>query len=148
MCGLHIVNFNAKAIKKSTLVDDEMTRLREKLLQTVPPMQCMPCVSNVTIVLLNVRSVVAKLLDIQSDQELCSANVLCFCETWLSHAQPTPVVNTDHVVLHCDRAINDHKGGTMISVPHTMNPSKPVTFVANGIECLVTFSVSVRRGFK
>ena len=55
-------------------------------------MQCMPCVSNVTIVLLNVRSVVAKLLDIQSDQELCSANVLCFCETWLSPAQTTPVV--------------------------------------------------------
>ena len=64
LCGLHIVNFNAETIKKSTLVNDEMTRLREKLLQTVPPMQCMPCVSNVTIVLLNVRSVVAKQVDI------------------------------------------------------------------------------------
>ena len=68
--GLHIVNFNAKAIKKSTLVDDEMLRLRGKLLQTVPPMQCMPCESHVTVVLLNVRSVVAKLVDIQADQEL------------------------------------------------------------------------------
>ena len=26
LCGLHIVNFNAKTIKKSTLVNDEMTR--------------------------------------------------------------------------------------------------------------------------
>ena len=85
-------------------------------------------------------------MDTQSDQELCSANVLCFCETWLSPAQTTPVVNTDHVVLRCDRALNDHKGGTMISVPHTMQPSRPVTFVSNGIECLVTIlCISVKR---
>ena len=44
LSGLHIVNFNAKAIRKSDLVDDEMTRLRDRLLQsdcttiTVPTM--------------------------------------------------------------------------------------------------------------
>ena len=36
--GLHILNFNPKAIKKSTLVDEDMARLREFLLQTVPQM--------------------------------------------------------------------------------------------------------------
>ena len=44
MSGLHIVNFNAKAIRKSDLVtDDEMIRLRGKLLQTIPPLQSLPC---------------------------------------------------------------------------------------------------------
>ena len=48
-------------LKLSDLVDGEMTRLRDKLLQTVPPLQCLPCTSHVTIALLNVRSIVAKL---------------------------------------------------------------------------------------
>ena len=81
--GLHIVNFNAKAIKKSDLVENEMTRLRDRLLQTIPPLQCLPCTSHVTIALLNVRSILAKLPDIKADTELGSAGVLCFCETWL-----------------------------------------------------------------
>ena len=55
LSGLHIVNFNPKAIRKSDLVDNEMTRLRNRLLQTIPPLQCLPCTSHVTIALLNVR---------------------------------------------------------------------------------------------
>ena len=138
LSGLHIVNFNAKAIRKSDLVDDEMTRLCDRLLQTIP-LQCLPCTNHVTIALLNVRSIVTKLPDIQADTELMSANVLCFCETWLSPAQPSPVVSTDHdVVLRCDRSINDHKGGAMICVSNTMQPSSTMTFVANGIECIVS----------
>ena len=45
LSGLHIVNFNAKAIRKSDLVDDEMTRLRDKLLQTTitVPTMYQPC---------------------------------------------------------------------------------------------------------
>ena len=139
LSSLHIVNFNAKAIRKSDLVDDEMTRLRDRLLQTIPPLQCLPCASHVTIALLNVRSIVAKLPDIQADTELMSANVLCFCETWLSPTQPSPVVSTDHdVVLRCDRSMNDHKGGAMICVPYTMEPSSTVTFVQTSVESIVT----------
>ena len=139
LSGLYIVNFNAKAIRKSDLVDDEMTRLRDRLLQTIPPIQCLPCTSHVTIALLNVRSLVAKLPDIQADTDLMSTNVLCFCETWLSPAQPSPVVSTDHdVVLRCDRSMNDHKGGAMICVSNTMQSSNTVKFVFNGIEILVT----------
>ena len=133
-----IVNFNAKAIRKSDLVDNEMTRLRSKLLQTVPPLQCPSCTSHVTIALLNVRSIVAKLPDVEADHDLRSANVLCFCETWLSSVQPSPVVNKEHVVLRCDRLLNDHKGGAMISVHNIIQVSGTVTFVSTGIECVVT----------
>ena len=115
-----------------------MARLRSKLLQTVLPMQCLPCTTHVTLVLLNVRSIVSKLVDIQADHELNSANVLRFCETWLSSTQLSPVIKTDHVVLRCDRATNDHKDGTMISMPHSMQPNHPMCFVSNGIEVTVT----------
>ena len=76
LSGLHIVNFDANAIRKSSLVDDEMSRLRTKLLQSVQPLQCFPCTSHVTIALLNVRSIGAKLADIKADIELLSADVL------------------------------------------------------------------------
>ncbi len=117
LTGLHIVNFDANAIRKSILVDDEMCRLQTKL-------QSFPCASHVTLVLLNVRSIVA---DIEADFELQSADVLCFCETWLS---PSPVVKADHVILRCDRPHNDHKGGSM---PTHFYPS---TFASNGIESI------------
>ena len=78
LTGLHIVNFEANVIRKSSLVDDEMSRLRTKLLQSVQPLQCFPCTSHVTIALLNVRSIRAKLADIKADIELLSADVLCF----------------------------------------------------------------------
>ena len=138
MSGLHIVNFNAKAIRKSDLVDDEMIRLRGKLLQTIPPLQSLPCSSHVTIALLNVRSIVAKLPDIEADSRLKSASVLCFCETWLSPAQSSPVVKKENVVLRCDRQFSNHKGGVMMSVPNFMQPSSINTFASVGIECLVT----------
>ena len=135
---MYIVNFNQRAIKKSSLIDDEMSRLREKMLQPVPRLQCFPQETHITVALLNVRSIVAKLSDIEADYELNNANVLCFCETWLTSAQPSPVINASHVVLRCDRAINDHKGGTMLSVPSSMQPSRTANFSINGIESLVT----------
>ncbi len=50
-------------------------------------------------------------------------------------------MNADHVVLRCDRVVNDHKGGSMISVNHSMQPSNTNKFVANGIECVCYNSV-------
>ena len=136
LSGLHIVNFNAKAIKKSDLVENEMTRLRDRLLQTIPPLQCLPCTRHFTIALLNVRSILAKLPDIKADTELGSADVLCFCETWLSSTQPLPVIKAGHIVLRCDKT--NHSGGAMMSVPCTMQPSDPVLFALDGIQCLLT----------
>lgn len=133
-------------LKPSELVDDEMTRLRDKLLQTVPPLQCPPCTSHVTIALLNVRSIVAKLVDIKADAELMSANVLCFCETWLSPAQSSPMIYTGHKVLRCDRQMNNHMGGTMISIPHSIENTQEVTFFSYDIECIVTvLSINAKR---
>ena len=119
-----------------------MSRLRTKLLQSVQPLQCFPCTSHVTIALLNVRSIGAKLADIKADIELLSADVLCFCETWLSPVQSSPVIKADHVTLRCDRQ-NDHKGGAMLSLPSNIQPCRTATFASNGIESVVT-SVQVQ----
>ena len=83
--GLHILNFNATAIKTSTDVENEMLRLKSKLLQSVPELKCLALTNNyVTISLLNIRSIIAKLPDIVQDNCLKHANILCFCETWLT----------------------------------------------------------------
>ena len=82
LAGLHILNFNAKAIKKSIDVENEMVRLNTNLLEPVPQVLC-DSNSHLTIAFLNVRSLVSKLSDIISDKSLRSASILCFCETWL-----------------------------------------------------------------
>ena len=89
--GLHLVNFNVKAIKKSIDVENEMLRHNSNLLQPVPKVTYNSS-SHVTIALLNVRSIHAKLLDIRADNSLSSASVLCFCETWLNASQPSPML--------------------------------------------------------
>ena len=43
LSGLHIVNFDSNAIRKSSLVDDEMCRLRSRLLQPVVFPMYNPC---------------------------------------------------------------------------------------------------------
>ena len=101
-------------------------------------MQCFPFTNLVTIALLNVRSTGAELADIEADIELLGADVLCFCETWLSSAHPSPLIKVDHVTFRCDRAQNDHKGGTMLSLPSSMQPCRTATFASNGIESVVT----------
>lgn len=86
--GLHILNFDPKATKKSDPIQNEMARLNTKLLPSLPQLQCLIVSStHVTVSLLNVRSVVAKLPDIQQDSNLKNASVLCFCET-VSHSLP------------------------------------------------------------
>ena len=45
-----------------------------------------------------------------------SASILCFCETWLTPPEPSPVVHDNHTNIRCDRASGDNKGGVMISI--------------------------------
>ena len=134
LTGLHILNFNAKAIKKSTDVENEMVRLTSNLLQPMPEMSSDPY--HVTIALLNVRSLVAKLPDMRADNSLRSASVLCFCETWLNASQPSPVLLDDQVDIRCDRVTCENKGGVLICVPNHMNPSNVQRFVNDGIEAV------------
>ena len=118
--GLHILNFNASAIIKSNDVHTEMARLNTKLLLT-PPKLKFPY-NHLTIALLNVRSITAKMPDIK-DGDIKSASILCFCETWLTPSDPSPVILDDHnVSIRCDRASGD-KGGVMISISEDIQPS-------------------------
>ena len=80
--GLHILNFNASAIKKSNDVHNEMVRLSNNMIQPVPKLQCYD--NHIIISLLNVRSITAKLADISCDNDLNCASIMCFCETCIS----------------------------------------------------------------
>ena len=134
--GLYILNFSASAIKKSNDVHSEMIRLNTKLLQTVPKLQFQD--NHNTIALLNVRSITAKLPDIACDGNLKYASILCFCETWLTPSQPSPVVQNNQIAIRCDRASGDNKGGVMISVPQYIQPTNTYRYASNGIEALST----------
>ena len=133
--GLHILNFNAKAIKSSSDVQNEMARLNNKLLPPIPQLECLSLADNyVTICLQNVRSFLAKLGDIEQDICLKAANILCFCETWLTTSQPSPRILNDRIVIRCDRQSGNSKGGSMLCVPRCMQPSQTCTILANSIE--------------
>ena len=91
----------------------------------------------ITLSLLNVTSIVAKMHDIECDSNINAVD-MCFCETWLSPSQPSPCIREGHVVLRCDRVCDNHKGGVLISVPSIMQPSHTSTFTSHGIEGLST----------
>ena len=136
--GLHICNFNPTAIKSSIKVHEEMTRLNDNLVQLAPNLKFMTLPSNYITLLLNVRSIVAKLDDIKCDSYMNAVDILCFCETWLSPSQPSPHITDDHVVLRCDRVSGNSKGGVLMSVPGTMKPSHTNLSTSHGIERLTT----------
>ena len=137
--GLHIINFTATAIKASTDVQNEITRLNTKLLPTMPQLQCQSLSSShVTIALLNVRSIVPKLPDIAADSYLKCAGILCFCETWLTKSQPSPPISHNTHCIRCDRASGDNKGGVMICVSQDIQPTESHSFTGSGIEALCT----------
>ena len=73
-------------IKKSNNVHNEMVRLNANLLHTAEA----SLDNHVTITLLNVRSIVAKLPDITNDDSLKCASIMCFCETWLTCSTEYP----------------------------------------------------------
>ena len=98
------MNFIPRAIKASSDVQIDMARLYNKLLPDVPQLQLLSLPDNyVTVALLNVRSIVAKLADIQLDKCLKAANVICFCETWLTVSQSSLSILDNQVVVRCDR---------------------------------------------
>ena len=101
----------------------------------LPRLQYLSLPSNyVTISLLNVRSIVAKLADIEHDVCLKAANVLCFCETWLTASQPSPNILNHQIAGRCDRQTNENKGGTMICVSNNMQTCHTCSFTSSGIE--------------
>ena len=116
-----------------------MVRLNNNLLQPVSQVLCdSTSVSHLTIALLNVRSVVAKIPDIEHDSCLRSASIQCFCETWLTPSQLSPLVQHDQIDIRCDRMTCENKGGVMLCVPSQMQPSSTQRFATNGIESVST----------
>ena len=80
--GLHILNFNPKAIKASQYVELEMERLNNNLLNPIPLItNLLPLTTHISVALLNTRSILTKLPDINQDDSLKSAHVVCFTET-------------------------------------------------------------------
>ena len=65
-----------------------------------------------------------------------SASILCFCETWLSASQPSPVIFDDQIHVRCDKITCENKGGVMICVPSQVHPSNIHRFASNGIEAV------------
>ena len=92
--------------------------------------------SHLTIALLNVRSLLAKLPDIKADNSLMSATIQCFCETWLNTSQPSPVLNDDHIDIRRDRVTSENKGGVMMYIPNQMHLFNTQRFVTSGIEAM------------
>ena len=135
--GLHLVNFHVKSIKKSVDVSNEMLRLKAQL----KPVQQVTCDSNcssVSIALLNVRSLLAKLPDVIADANITSTDILCFCETWLDASQQSPLLKHYEILARCDRVTCNSRGGVMIYATSHMNPSRVQKFTSKGLEGVST----------
>ena len=90
--------------------------------------------SHVNIALLNIRSIYVKLPDITADTKLRTADILCFCETWLNAAQPTPLLLDNQADIRCDRVSKEN--GMLICVPNYTSPTCVPRFAASGIEAV------------
>uniref|UniRef100_A0A1X7VE28 ATP-dependent DNA helicase n=1 Tax=Amphimedon queenslandica TaxID=400682 RepID=A0A1X7VE28_AMPQE len=102
--GLHILNFNVSSIVKSDAGDEEMERLKDNLLPSLPQLQCVSlCSNHTTKSLPNVRSINSKLDDIIGDSAMKCAKIFCVTETWLSQSHESPQLYNGHNVLKRDR---------------------------------------------
>ena len=89
----------------------------------------------ISIALLNVRSIVAKLheSDIERDHFLTSASIFCFTETWLTPELSSPVILGHHQVIRSDRMFSDNKGGVLITIPANIQASNQTEFSRSGV---------------
>ena len=116
-----------------------MSRLNGKLIEFLPNLRCLSLPNDyTTISLLHIRSIVAKLPDIEYDSNVNATDILCYTETWLSPSQPSPCIKEGHIVLRCDRVSGNSKGGVLMSVLSAMEPSHINTFTTHGMEVRTT----------
>ena len=98
-----------------------MIRLNNNILLPVQQVMCdTHCVS---VALLNIRSIGAKLPDVVEDKTLICATIQCF-------------VRPNQIDIRCDRVTCENKGGIMICVTRQLHPSDTQRFAANGIEAV------------
>jgi len=53
-------------------------------------------------------------------------------------SQPSPIIQNGQIAIRCDRTSGDSKGGVMISVSETIQPSEIHTIACNRIEAVNT----------
>ena len=78
--------------------------------------------NSVTFSLLNTRSILGKLPDLETDCNITNASIMCFCETWLTPTQASPQLREGQTVLRCDRTIENNHGGILMPVPQYIEP--------------------------
>ena len=87
---------------------------------------------------MNVKSIIGKLPDIESETNLTNSSILCFCETWLVPTHKLPVIQKGHTVLIRDRTVENNHGGVLLSLPQHMSHRNVIRINLNGIEVFVT----------
>ena len=137
---LFILNFHFKAIKQNLKVNIEMCRLQNCLIAPAPTLVFRDLMdTHVTIMLLNVRCFLSKVSDLLSEVNVQNADVLCFCESWLSPSITSiPPIRTDHVTSRCDRIVPNNKGGVVTSISKQCHPTNTTQLRGRGIETLLT----------
>ena len=95
-----------------------------------PAQRLVPC--SASCVLLSFLCPPTKLADIEQDMCRKAANILCFCETWLTASQASPNIPNNQVASRCDRQTGDNKGGAMIY--SQMQTCHARSFTSPGIE--------------
>ena len=92
-----------------------MNRLRTNVLPPTPK----PHIKNntLTVVHINIRGLKYKLDDIQYDEDLLKADIICFSESWLCKSDKSADmlhISKTWSLFRCDR--NSNGGGVMIAV--------------------------------
>ena len=145
----YILNFNTKAIKASSDVKLEMERLNDNLLSPLPLISIsLSFASSISIALLNTRSIIAKLPDINQDSTLQSADIVCFTETWLTNCHNSPHFSDHQVIARSDRVTGNSMGGVMIAVSNAMHVSHVTNFPLNNILIEVTTAILTLPNFE
>ena len=121
--GLHILGFDATAIRANPLVHIEMQRLCN-IMQAPDLPGGRSNTSDITIKLLNVRSYVEHLEDLKADTNMVDADVLCFVETHLWSGQKTSdTVMSNADITRIERP-DQAKGGIMIQTRKLLSVKK------------------------
>ena len=93
-----------------------------------------------TLALLNVRLLYAKLADIDCDDSLACASILCFTETWLTLQMETPCVRDNCQSATADHLSCDNKGGVIVIFSDTIRLGDCInsSLKNNAMEIMVT----------
>ncbi|KAJ8333994.1 hypothetical protein SKAU_G00413130 [Synaphobranchus kaupii] len=137
--SLFLLGFNPDAIRVNPAVLQEMERLNTLPVQTenLPETQ-MPITSALTISLLNVRSYMEHLVDLNFDDEFRKSDVFCFVETFLREGQQLhaqDLILPDAVCFRKDSETTLGRGGGVMAVASKEVKPTELAVSTQGLEC-------------